>query len=618
MTLPRRSVAFLFAAAALAAHSPPLYSQERTEEVQVTAKKQSPTDRPSSGSATVIDMGDNAARFQSIDEVLEREAAVRVRRYGGLGSYSTLSIRGSNANQVNVFIDGIPLNNALTGEVNLSDLGLENVRQLELYRSGSPGQFSGSAVGGALNLVTGPSEKAKSGEKVWTGVGSLETARAGGTVWRPDWFFTGQTQVSDQNFVFRNDNGTPVLNTLDDYDTHRKNAQFREASSTGSKTWQTGTTEIKVLEDWKYRFQGVPGPGSNQTEDTERKFWRSTTGIKTDTKSLFVDEFRLMSRFYYTGTENDLYDPKRELSSGNSDSHQRAQQYGMHLLPVLYLTDYHQTIRILLASERQALHADIRNQYDQLVDRVPARFRTQSSAHIEDEFSFFEERLLIAPSIKYEHIMDRFYQEIRSLSEFDARTRVRHEFTNYGLGVRFTAIAREKFKWYFKANGASEKRMPNFLELFGEQGTVLGNPDLKPEASESVEGGTGIAWKNPSHEGTLEVNAFSKKIKDMILFVPNSQFSLRPENVDAASINGVEVTLKGKAWSMIRGDLNYTYQRAINESDVTYLRGKYLPLRPLHEMRSSLALFNNYGEVGMEADFTGAVFKDRTNEYFGY
>lgn len=104
----------------------------------------------------------------------------------------------------------------------------------------------------------------------------------------------------------------------------------------------------------------------------------------------------------------------------------------------------------------------------------------------------------------------------------------------------------------------------------------------------------------------------------MILFIPNSQFTLRPENLDAAEITGVEWSNQFEVNAMWRFHLNYTYQEAINRSDISYLNGKYLPLRPLHEMHSGLSWFNQTWELGGEAVYVGATFRDRTNEATGY
>ena len=60
-------------------------------------------DEPSAFS-TVIDARQYDDRFATVEELLGQVPGVRVRRFGGLGSYSTASIRGSKSEQVLVGI----------------------------------------------------------------------------------------------------------------------------------------------------------------------------------------------------------------------------------------------------------------------------------------------------------------------------------------------------------------------------------------------------------------------------------------------------------------------------------------------------------------------------------
>ena len=53
---------------------------------------------------TVLDARARDDRFATVEELLEQAPGVRVRRYGGLGAYSTASIRGSKAEQVLVLV----------------------------------------------------------------------------------------------------------------------------------------------------------------------------------------------------------------------------------------------------------------------------------------------------------------------------------------------------------------------------------------------------------------------------------------------------------------------------------------------------------------------------------
>ncbi|MCX7997716.1 MAG: TonB-dependent receptor plug domain-containing protein, partial [Leptospiraceae bacterium] len=153
----------------------------KTEKIEVIGVKDSSeyektrsVKKDPSGFTDVIKLEKAQTRYSSIDEVLEREAGLRVRRYGGLGSYSTLSIRGSNANQVRFFIDGVPINNTMGGEINLADLPFENLEEIEIYKSGTASGFSGSAIGGVVNLVTKKGKKTKSSQVKVAG-GSFKT-----------------------------------------------------------------------------------------------------------------------------------------------------------------------------------------------------------------------------------------------------------------------------------------------------------------------------------------------------------------------------------------------------------------------------------------------------------
>ena len=63
-------------------------------------------------------------QFKTIPEVLEETPGITVRQAGGLGQLSTVSIRGSSAEQVAVFLDGVRLNTAAGGAVDFSTLPL--------------------------------------------------------------------------------------------------------------------------------------------------------------------------------------------------------------------------------------------------------------------------------------------------------------------------------------------------------------------------------------------------------------------------------------------------------------------------------------------------------------
>ncbi|MCE9598615.1 MAG: TonB-dependent receptor [Spirochaetia bacterium] len=599
--------------------------------VEIVGKKQTLADHPAS--ATEINLSDDRTRSRTLADTLEREASVRVKRYGGDAAQSSISIRGSNPNQTNLFLDGIPLNNAVTGEANLADYNLDGIDRVQVYRSGQSTQLSGSAIGGAVNLLPGMGEDSP-GNKVRLRGGTEKTVDLAAQTWghsplsdetteinpwRNRYSISGHAGRSDQNFKFRNNNGTPLINEFDDFDDRRKNAQSKDAGLTGYGSIGKGNTDFKIVDDLGYRMHGVPGPGNRQTEKTEREILRNTVGLGSDSKGLGADWFRLETRGYYTYYREKFYDPLQEFSSGSSNSRGQLDTYGIHMMPSFILPAAFQTIRLFFGEEREEYHQELKNRLGERTTKVPARFRNHSAFHIEDEFSFWDKRILILPSFRYESYRDRFPDfRNRAIVEFGNPEKRKIEFKTGGLSTLVTFFRVPMADFRLRAGGSDERRIPTFLELFGEKGSVIGNPNLKPERSRNLEGGLSLLTKDKRMPAEFSVTAFRKDISDMILLVPNSQFSLRPENVDAARITGVEASVSLFILKTVRAYTNYTYQKAINYSDVTYLRGKYLPLRPMHDMHGGLTLFIGKFELGADADYIGAVFRDRTNEYTSY
>ena len=124
-------------------------SEVESEEIEVRAPRRSmEKDDVEGGTSEKIQLNNLENRNRPLTEILEKEASIRVQRYGGAGAYSTLSIRGSNANQVNVYINGIPLNNAVTGEINLADLDTSSMQSMDIHR-GTATMLSNPTIGGA-------------------------------------------------------------------------------------------------------------------------------------------------------------------------------------------------------------------------------------------------------------------------------------------------------------------------------------------------------------------------------------------------------------------------------------------------------------------------------------
>jgi iron complex outermembrane recepter protein len=610
----------------------PIFGQEnviQSDTLEVFGKKETQEDATNStkedpsGFTTIIPIKDSDKKYTSLSEVLEKESGVRVRRYGGLGSYSTLSIRGSNPNQVKIFIDGVPLNNNMGGEINLSDLSFDNLGEIQIYKSGSSAGFSSGSIGGIVNLVTKKQKKEKN-TRISVAGGSFHTAKANVShsnfYESLDYSVFVQKEKSLQKFTFRNDNGTPVFNTIDDFDDKRNNAWFDRYNFTANATYSRENTIFSILNDFNYREHGIPGPGNLQTQDVKRKYIRNTSSVGSDTKSFLFSNFNIKTRTFYTGSSDHLFDPKNEFSFGNSNSKANIQNYGLHVSPEIYLLEYNQILRFLLASERDSFKREVRNKFDELVSREPSKFRNHTGLQIQDEIRFFSKRLIFLPEIQFHQYTDLFNETStnRNFFTFLNPNKTERKTTNYRMGVLGVLYQSKIRTFSIKGNASSEIRIPDFLELFGERGSIIGNTTLLPEKSKNIDTGFVYNQKDKEYKWNTSLIYFDKSILDMILFVPNSQYTLRPENIDSAKIRGLEFSTSIEAWETWKLKINYTYQKALNTSNIDYVKGKYLPLRPMHELFGGLTYMRSKFETGIETLFIGASFRDRTNEYSNY
>src|SRR5258708_703560 len=105
-------------------------------EVRVDRPRPLPDARQRLPTAFTSDLrtGSSGRAVETLSEVLNEAAGVHVDQYGGLGAFSTVSLRGTAAGQVTVYLDGVPLTSAAHGEVNLADLPITAVERIEVYR----------------------------------------------------------------------------------------------------------------------------------------------------------------------------------------------------------------------------------------------------------------------------------------------------------------------------------------------------------------------------------------------------------------------------------------------------------------------------------------------------
>jgi vitamin B12 transporter len=158
---PARSVAsslVCLSAPFLALAAAPVWAQTLTTlpETVVTATRNTQLVSSTLPHTTVISRAD-IERSQASDLVtlLQREAGLQRTQNGGVGSTSSIFMRGAPSLQTLVLIDGVPLNKQdASGAVSLEHLMLDNVERVEIVRGNVSAIYGSGAIGGVIQIFT--------------------------------------------------------------------------------------------------------------------------------------------------------------------------------------------------------------------------------------------------------------------------------------------------------------------------------------------------------------------------------------------------------------------------------------------------------------------------------
>lgn len=91
----------------------------------------------------------------SVDELLRFLPGVEVQQRGPQGSQSDIVIRGGTFQQVLVIIDGIKLNDPLTGHFNsYIPVNTSEIERIEVLKGAASAIYGSEAVGGVINIIT--------------------------------------------------------------------------------------------------------------------------------------------------------------------------------------------------------------------------------------------------------------------------------------------------------------------------------------------------------------------------------------------------------------------------------------------------------------------------------
>jgi vitamin B12 transporter len=144
------------AAGALISASGLAGAQTVLPELVVVSPSFQPIEASKVGSSVTAMSGEEArsSGFSQLSDVMRTFAGIHVSQLGARGSLTQFRVRGAEANQLLVMIDGVPANAVGDGEYNFADFAIEDIERIELLRGPQSGLYGANAHSGVLTIVT--------------------------------------------------------------------------------------------------------------------------------------------------------------------------------------------------------------------------------------------------------------------------------------------------------------------------------------------------------------------------------------------------------------------------------------------------------------------------------
>jgi iron complex outermembrane receptor protein len=565
---------------------------------------------------TVIKPADLQKAELSLPEILAQTPGVHLQSMGGLGSFTTVSIRGTTAENVRVYLDGVLLNQAAGGPVNLGNVPLASVDRIEIYRGSIPAQFAGSGMGGVVNIITKKTGKANTYDISATG-GSFGTVavtgRLGHSWTKVNYSLHSTYERSDNTYRYLDNNSTD-LTVADDTTRVRRNNQYQLFDFQNKVDIPAGPLALTGQAGLTWSERGVPGvgtyPATHKTRFTE---YRAMTEVAYRWRELIKDHIKVEGKVYATYdssifldtlTVNDPLTPlDAELATYKQNNTFRSWLAGSRHT-IQYLWPPFQTVSLHLEYKYEGVEYQNRA----IAGYTPVRpsYRHAVSGTIADDLSLCNEKLRLSLAWHREYVQsasstNRFVQGLTQ----DATYILDQIYDNPTIGLLYQL----PHSIQLKANSGWYYRMPSTFELFGSTGKYLGNSALKPERTVTVDGGVRVQ----SRYLTGEMTGFYNRLYDLILNISNERF-VKPQNIAEAENYGLEATW-ASTYHWFKASGNVSWQHPVNMSTVYNYAyyGYILPDRPQVDLFNRMEWAWRAWTVYHEYSYIGLNYRDVNN-----
>ncbi len=537
---------------------------------------------------------------RTLGELLAGLPGVDIIDQGGGAGQKRISIRGSNASQVLVLLDGVPLNDPLTGETDLDQIPLTAVEEIRVLKGGNSSIYGNGAIGGVVEIISKnePLDEIRlNGHLGRFGARGIQPSVSGhaGAV---QYFVHYQklTEAGDYPYTYQQADGTTAFET-------RLNADFSSQNYFGKVGLDLDRHSVELQTRLYQSQRGLPGLVFS---------WTPFARAKSE-RRLYLARYAYDTQSWHIRLDLSRYSNETEFQNSPDAA-----------APLRYRTvpPYHSRYRIL--THRGVLKSGLRFGRQQSMV-------FQTSVKIDD----FEDRDLINAISGPVRQTDNFSCSLMLrnewhlptpaiLSDFMINHALRYDYfflkhpenrrKDQQISPRIGLLLSHHNGWLVnvRANLGRSFRVPTFADLFYQDFRVRGNAALLPEKSLDMDAGVQIGIPLL---GRLEVggNYFRHRIENLIVWQLGSFATWQPHNTDAL-LTGREWSGSWRLWhDRIEINLSHVSLNARDKSGERNRQDKMLVYRPDYTSKLGVNLNFKRGSLHYHRHWVGKRFVTPAN-----
>ena len=557
-----------------------------------------------------IEPDQQSTSSQDLATVLQNQTGLQVQQSGGLGSFSSVSLRGASSEQVLIFLDGILVNDSVSGYVDLSLIPVSQIKRIEVFRGATPIELGAASMGGAINIITNSGAETIKTLGIATasyGVNKLSMHLAEGDQ-DNHYRLVAESLQNLNNYPINNDNGT-IYVTADDREEMRNHSEIKQNSALF--IWKHRfDINSSVINSIRYFDKRQNLPNLSNSAGITTNLFTSLLQINSKVTFLKLLDTNLESSFeFYYRNKNEEYDDRQsEIGLTPDYLSQKSQIAGLKAF-IKTNDSFDNEWRIVLDTDQQASTSE-----DLLeIQNDVSHSRNTVKLNLGFRKLFDNGEKIIDTVYATEYIKDNLDEAYDIFNNhIPAQTR-NYSFNDFRLGYSDYLTSAIQLK----VNLGRYHRVPYLFELYGDRGFFHGNSELLPEDSVNFDIGLDYIYESESsllHMLKLHLGYFNNKSNNLIVpTYTNSRGVGVPENINNAVIQGIEAGLSLPLYKNHRLAFNSTLTDSEIISDDTGFNGNLIP----GQFTETYILSYSYSKYAWLVQFDQIIkegmYYDRTN-----